>query len=117
MEEKKIVIDELVTNHIAVTPDEGKPIFDSLFESLEKKEKVVLDFTGMEIITTAFLNVAIGDLYKTYSSEQLKELLVLSGLDEAGKRRIKKVTDRAKLFYQNPEDFSQSVNRVLDGSI
>lgn len=115
--ETRLVIDELVTGHKAVTPDEGEPIFCQLLDLLAKDYSVELDFTGIEMMTTAFLNVVIGDLYKTYTSDQLRLVLRFSGLDEAGKRRIKKVTDTAKEFYQNPSQFSKIVNSVVDGSI
>jgi len=115
MEKKQIVVDQLVTGHKAVTPDEGAPIYKLLMESLNKGEHVVLSFSGLDMMTTAFLNVVIGDLYKTYTSEDLRSKLELTGLDEGGMRRVKKVTDRAKSFYHAPDQYSEIVNSVLDG--
>ena len=73
---------------------------------------LILKGTGADL----FLNVAIGNLYKLYSSEQIKELLELKGLTTMGARQIKKVTDTAKLFYGDEEKFNQEVDEVLHGS-
>ena len=111
-----IKIDSLITLHQGVTPDEGKPINDEI-RKLMKEEKIVeIDFSGVELITTAFLNVVIGELYNDYSSEFLKERLKISNISEDDARRIKKVTDTAKLFYSNEESFNKSVNEVINGN-
>lgn len=111
----KIIIDSLITLHQGITPDEGKPINVEIRSYIEKKETVDIDFSGVEMMTTAFLNIVIGDLYKDYSSEELREFLTLSNLTEGDARRIKRVTDTAKLFYKNRAIFTNSVNDLLDG--
>lgn len=116
MESITLLVNDYITLNKGVTPDEGEPIFKKLYESFSEGTKVILDFSGVEMMTTAFLNVAIGNLYKLYSSEQIKELLELKGLTTMGARQIKKVTDTAKLFYGDEEKFNQEVDEVLHGS-
>ena len=41
---KEIKVDNLVTLHQGVIPNEGKPIYDQIKEALDKKEEVSLDF-------------------------------------------------------------------------
>lgn len=114
MEPMVIKVNELVSCNKGVTPDEGKVVYDKLIAAFNNEQPVILDFAGIEMMTTAFLNVAIGNLYKTYTSEQLRELLKLVNVSETTAFRIKKVTDRAKDFYDNPEEFNQGVKEVLD---
>jgi hypothetical protein len=109
-----IKVNELVSCNKGVTPDEGKVIYDMLIEAFNEGKQVILNFSGVEMMTTAFLNVAIGNLYKTYTSEQLKEMLKFEKVSEMTAFRIKKVTDNAKEFYKNQEEFSQTVKEVLD---
>lgn len=116
MESITLLINDFITLNKGVTPDEGEPIFNKLMECFASGKSVVLDFTGVEMMTTAFLNVAIGNLYKTYSSEQIKELLELKGLTAMGARQIKKVTDTAKLFYGDEDKFNQEIDEVINGS-
>ena len=68
------------------------------------------------MLTTAFLNVVIGDLYKDYSSEKLKSMLVLVNYSEQTAKRLKKVTDNAKLFYKDESTYRKEVEEVLNGS-
>lgn len=112
---KTIFINLKVTLNKGVTPKEGEPINKEIRECISQGKPVVLDFEGVELMTTAFLNVVIGDLYKDYTSEQLKELISFKHLTTLDASRIKNVTDTAKLFYKDEEKFKQSVNSILDG--
>ena len=114
MKSLTIKLNDLISCNKGITPDEGQPVYDKLISSLKEGQKVVLDFKGVEILTTAFLNVAIGYLYKDYTSEELRELLSFESLNDTTARRIKKVTDNAKEFYKNQEEFNQMVKEVLD---
>lgn len=116
MAEVVIILRDKVTGNCAVTPDEGKPILDQILASFAEGKSVLLDFTGLTLCTTAFLNVVIGNLYKNYKSEQLKTLLSLEGLDDSLSIRIKKVTDNAKVFYQNEARFNKVVGDAIYGN-
>lgn len=111
----RITISEEVTLNQGVTPEEGQPISERIHASIKSGEPVVLDFANMQLITTAFLNVVIGTLYKDFSSEELKKLLSFDNLTEGIALRIKRVTDNAKLFYENPEQFQQNVDSAIYG--
>lgn len=113
---KEIKVDNMVTLHQGVIPDEGKPIYDLIQEAISKKEDVILDFAEIELMTTAFLNVAIGNLYRDNSSDTLKQYLKLVNVSPENARRIKKVTDTAKQFYSDKEKFENTVNSVLNGN-
>lgn len=110
-----ILINNFVTLNQGVTPDEGTPIYDKIVNSFQQGEPVCLDFTGITLMTTAFLNVVIGALYKDYTSEQLKESLKLEGLTPDIAVRIKKVTDTAKAFYADPISFESKIDEVING--
>lgn len=96
-----------------VTSEEGQPIYDLIADYLKNGEQVELDFSDVTFMTTAFLNVVIGTLYKDYSSAQLKILLHLKNYTPETASRIKKVTDNAKAYYANAEEFDKTVDEVL----
>lgn len=112
---KTIRVNEFVTLNQGVTSEEGQPLFELIMETLKVNEKVELDFEGVTFMTTAFLNVVIGSLYKDYTSDQLKENLILKSVSPETAQRIKKVTDNAKLFYADQEGFNKSVEEVIYG--
>ena len=112
----RITIADKVTLSQGVTPEEGQPIRYSIYANVKEGTPVVLDFAGMQLITTAFLNVVIGTLYKEFKSEDLKKLLSFENLTEGIAMRIKRVADNAKLFYDNPEKFQQEVDSAIYGN-
>lgn len=111
----RITIADEVTLNQGVTPEEGQPISDRIYANIKNGNPVVLDFAQMQLITTAFLNVVIGTLYKDFSSEDLKRLLTFENLTDGIAMRIKRVTDNAKMFYDNPEQFQQNVDSAIYG--
>lgn len=109
-------INDYITCNKGITPDEGEVIFNMLVKSFTSNERVLLDFQGVEMLTTAFLNVMIGNLYKDYSSDQLKEFLDFVNLTEGIASRIKKVTANAKLFYRDEEKYNKTIDSVINGN-
>lgn len=111
----RITIADEVTLNQGVTPEEGAPISERIYASFKKGEPVVLDFDRMQLITTAFLNVVIGTLYKDFSTEELQKLLFFENLTDSIAMRIKRVTTNAKAFYENPEQFQKNVDSAIYG--
>ena len=112
-----IKINEHVTLNQGITSEEGQPIYDMIVSSLSKDEEVTLDFSGMVFLTTAFLNVVIGTLYKDYNSQQLQSKLDILNINDETAARIKKVTDNAKSFYSDEDKFNQAVDEVIYGNM
>lgn len=109
-----VKVNDYVSCNKGVTPDEGQPIYDRLMGIFNDGNRAVLDFSGVEIATTAFLNVFIGNLYRTYTSDDLKGMLELENVSSSTAFRIKKVTDNAKSFYRDEEKYNESVESVLN---
>ncbi len=115
MEQHIIKLSERVTESKGITPDEAAPILEEELAHFQTGDTVVLDFQGIDMMTTAFLNVLIGNLYRKYTSEQLKAMLSFRNCDKMTMLRIKKVTDTAKLFYTDQQSFSKRVEEVING--
>ncbi len=113
----KIKIDDFVTLNQGITSEEGQPIYQKIVDGLSHNEDVTLDFEGMTFLTTAFLNVAIGTLYRDYTSEQLQTRLYIVNANDETIARIKKVTDNAKAFYSDEDKFNQTVEDILNGNM
>ena len=111
-----IKLNDFISCKKGITPDDGEPIYNAIMDSFKNNRSVILDFDGVEMMTTAFLNVVIGNLYKDYSSDQLKSLLDFSNLPASIAIRIKKVTDNAKLFYKDQEKYTKIIEGVINGN-
>lgn len=105
---------EQISCNKGITSEEAEPLYSAEIEAFNAGKTITLDFAGVEMITTAFLNVIVGRLYKDYDKEQLKEMLFFEGLTESIARRIKKVTDNAKLFYQDEQSYEKEVKESID---
>lgn len=115
MDTRTLIVNDYVSLNKAITSEEGQKINDVIRKEFKDGKSVVLDFSGIEIATTAFLNVVIGTLYDTYKSADLQGLLSFVNYSDATASRIKKVTKNAKLFYQNKEQFTKNVEEVMHG--
>ncbi|MFO3727286.1 STAS-like domain-containing protein [Butyricimonas muris] len=115
MKNEQIVlkISDLTALDIAVSSDEGDKIYNRIVRILSEYEVLVLDFQGIMLLTTAFLNAAIGQLYKDYSSEELSLRLKLMNVNDDDLPLFKKVTDRAKEYFNNADSFKRTTNEIL----
>lgn len=112
---KNIKIVEEVTFRKAATPEEGMPIYEKIISFLEKGEAIRLDFQQVELVTTAFLNVMIGRLYEKYTSEQLNKSISFLNLRPEITSRIKAVSETAKNYYKNQEQYNRDIESTLYG--
>lgn len=97
----------------AISVSDGDAIFRKIDAALSRNLKVVLDFQNINLIITAFLNACIGQLYSKYTSEQLRESLILKNIKPENNHLFNKVIRRAKEYFNNPAEFEKSVNEVL----
>ena len=77
----ELMIKDIIGSDIASDNEQGDLIFDEIVSGVDNHEKqIFLDFSDLKLITTAFLNNAIGKLYKKYSMQELKGLLKLKNI-------------------------------------
>ncbi len=84
----------------------------SNIQSITNK-KIVISFQNVEKLTTAFLNNAIGKLYKDFDEEKIKQSLSLENITQSAKVRLKRVVTNAKNFYKNPDKMRESIKEIL----
>ena len=114
MKNYKINIFQIVGSEIAVSSEKGNDIFERIHKALQNEISVDLDFGNVKIITTAFLNSAIGQLYSIYTSEELKNKLSISHISDSDKLLLKKVTDRAKEYFADKPKITTIIKDALN---
>lgn len=103
--------------NIAVSSDEGDKINMYIRKMLDRYEKVTIDFSDIIIMTSAFLNAAIGQLYKDYTSEELASRIKLLNVSDDDLPLFKKVTNRAKDYFKDKKKFADTTNEILNGKL
>jgi hypothetical protein len=86
-----------------LTPEEGERLLAVVHEGLSSGRPVILDFAGVRIVTSAFLNAAIGRLYGSFSHDDIRQLLSIENLSDIGRFTLKRVVENSKAYYESPE--------------
>ena len=115
METTKINIVNTIGDSYAVEAEEGQKVYDLIKKAFNNGNKVMLSFLNIEMMTTAFLNTAVGQLYSTFSEEKIRELLQVQEISKSGAISLKRVVDTAKLYYKDPDALKRSIEAILEG--
>lgn len=113
MNELRIDIFNIVGQKDCTLPEDGDKVFNSLKRALEENKKIVISFQNVEKLTTAFLNNAIGKLYKDFGEDKIKQNLSVENITESGKVRLKRVVTNAKNYFKNPDKMRESIKEIL----
>lgn len=111
-----LIVKKVINSNIAVATDAGDKVFNQLMTEFDAGEKVRLDFDGITIISTAFLNAAIGQLYSQgkYDSNFLNNSLQFINIQPEDRPLFIMVVNRAKEYFANKEKFDRHGNEVFD---
>jgi hypothetical protein len=113
MSEKiKISIFEVVGSPLCVASGDGQKVYERLNATLETDREVVLSFHNVTTLTSAFLNAAIGQLYGTFSEEQVRAQLKVEDMEQDDLALLKRVVDNAKLYFKDTERYEQVVEEA-----
>jgi hypothetical protein len=75
------------------------------------EKKVVLSFLSVDMLSVAFLNQSIGQLYAIFSEDYIKASLSVTNLSSNGADTLKRVVDNAKDFYRYPNARQESIDK------
>lgn len=113
MEAIKIIVYNVVGNSFCVEADDGQLIYDLLDKAFKENRITQLDFQNVEMITSAFLNTAVGQLYRDYAASFIKEHLSVVNMLPEDMSLLKRTVDTAKLFYSDPDRLQKSIDEIL----
>lgn len=98
-----------------ITLDDGQKIYDLIYPKIKHSEIVKLDFSGVRIFASPFMNAAIGQLLRDVSSDKLNKLLDIDrqSMTPVGLSVLKLVIQNAKEYYSD-ERIKLAIDTVLD---
>lgn len=108
---KILNVKDKINSNLAVTSSQATSIFNILNSNLKNREVTIIDFSGIETITTAFLNTAIGQLYNLGNSDELNEHIKINGKSLSPVQR-----DKVRLVMENAKNnlTKEEVNKELN---
>jgi len=112
---EELNISSIVGGGLCVAASDGQKVFAEIEDAIRSGKKVCLSFQGVEDLTSAFLNCAVGQLYGKYSEQEIRAKLSINENSVAPEdlRLLKRVTDRAKDFFKNPDRFKVAAKNAL----
>lgn len=114
MAEQTVSLTAIIGNKLCTAADDGDRVHEVVASAIRQGDRVRLSFEGVEDLTSAFLNAAVGQLYGEFSEEQLREVLlppVEATPDELV--LLKRVVERAKDFFKDPERYRRAAQEIL----
>lgn len=105
---------QVVGSEFCVASDDGAHVYEQIAKAFERGAFVELSFRNVKRLTSAFLNVAIGQLYGEYTEDFIKRhLSVSSDIGPADATLLKRVVDQAKRFFQSPDAYNKAYHAVM----
>jgi hypothetical protein len=101
-----------MTGEYAITLDDGQQVFDNLLGALREEERVTLDFSGVKIVASPFLNAAIGQLLRELDADFLNTHLRIENLPVTARPLLRQVIDNARRYYADPT-YRQAVDATI----
>lgn len=106
MKEPQVVnLVEVACSPYCVSSSDGERVHEIVLARLHANAPVVLSFVGVEDLTTAFLNTAIGQIYGEMDEDVIRQNLSVSGANNDQLDLLKRVVQRAKAFFAEPARF------------
>ena len=113
MVEVRVNVFNIVGSAFCVDADDGQLVYNVIKKNLLEVNKIILSFQNVEMITSAFLNTAIGQLYGEFEENQIKSNLSVENISPEDITLLKRVVETAKLYYKNPERMQKSIDDIL----
>ena len=76
----RVNVVDYVNDDTAIAYDDGKKCLDAIIDVIDK-EKVIIDFAGIDYVITAFLNPLIGDLILKKGNGVMKNIDIQNAND------------------------------------
>jgi Icc-related predicted phosphoesterase len=114
MEQIRISVYNSVGNSFCTEADDGKIVYESIKNAIVNKKSVILDFQNVEMITSAFLNTSVGQLYGEYAEDFIKNNLSVENILPEDAVLLKRVVETAKLYYNDDGSLQESINEILE---
>ena len=101
--EERLYISELIKSDLAVSSEKASIVFNKLQKNLKWNVSTIISFSGIKSLTTAFLNVAIGELYRYEKKDTLNKYISIdvSTLSKLQIDKVKMVMDNSRTKYNS----------------
>ena len=105
----------IVGKTICTASRDGQTVYERLEKAFEAEQPVALSFQNVSIMTPAFLNVAIGQLYGKYAEGKIDGLLSFRDITDNDLELVHIVIASTKRYFQDPVRYRKIFREELSG--
>ena len=117
MPDVTVSLTKVIGNKFCTASDDGDKVHAAIVEAISRGDRVQISFEGVEDLTSAFLNAAVGQLYGEFAEDKLRSVLLPPvGASAEDLALLKRVVDRAKDFFQDPERFRRAAREESENA-
>lgn len=105
---------DVVGGPVWVSTDDGQKVYDKIVAAFKAERAVELSFANREILITAFLNAAVGQLYNgDFAEDYLRENLSAVDIGDDDREMLRRAVENAKRYFANREGYDQAWKEVV----
>ena len=97
MKENYIKIKDIAD--MAITEEQGFKLRAEINKVVQNHNKIILDFTGIQLFTTTFFSTSIGYYILKLSPKECKDRFILTNLSKAGKHAYRCSFENAEYCF------------------
>lgn len=100
----KIIVKDLISSSMAISPEGGEKLYEEIIDNLKAGNVVDLDFSGIDIILSVFLNKSVGKIYGTeYKGFFNDGKITISNMSKQDLQTLELVKERAIKFFKDKQ--------------
>lgn len=105
----------IVGSGLCVAASDGQKVFTEIENAIKSGRRVCLSFQGVDDLTSAFLNCAVGQLYGKFPEKEISEKLSIreDSVSAEDLVLLQRVTERARDFFKNPQRHKAAAKSAL----
>ncbi|HMV44300.1 MAG TPA: STAS-like domain-containing protein [Leptospiraceae bacterium] len=107
-----ISVFSIVGSPICVDAEDGERVYELIHKTLKSNSKANISFLNVDMLTSAFLNTAIGKLYNDFSEDEIKKMVSITNISDVDKSLLKRVVKNAKLYYKDPTWMEKTLSEI-----
>lgn len=104
---------EVVGSPLCVASDDGQRVHDRIAAAFKEGSNVTVSFLNVSSLTSAFLNAAIGQLYGSFTENEIRSKLKVKDIEPDDLALLKRVVETAKQYFKDPKRFNKAVEEAV----
>ena len=104
---------EVVGSPLCVASDDGQRVHDRIAAAFKEGIDVTVSFLNVSSLTSAFLNAAIGQLYGSFTENEIRSKLMVKDIEPDDLALLKRVVETAKQYFKDPKRFNKAVQEAI----